>query len=500
MPLSRILHHNKALPQLTSSRLLRYASFLSGFDYTVKAKKGIDNVNVDCLSRAPIKYSAVSNDELIGKEADQICAQTVFQISSPAITFSIIQQETLKDPELGKILQNLTTSSEDSEFTVAEGILFRNDRIVIPSSLRSSILNELHQTHLGITKMKQLARRYVYWSGIDHDIERLVKSCAACALVRGNPPKVPIHPWDPPSENWERLHIDYAGPFENCFFLVCIDARSKWAEVKITSKPPTSSSTINLLESIFAFHGYPKVLVSDNASIFVGEEFREYCSNHGVFQKLIAPGHPATNGLAERNVQSLKNKLKAASNETSSIHDKIQRILLRYRATPLSDGKSPAENYLHRKLRIRLDAIFPNRPKPSNVSLMPCRSLHEGERVQVRIHANNKPSWVFGEILKKLGKLHYLVLLDCGRKLKRHVNQLRSSLVAKSQKSVSFGPTQTFDVPKFPVGPDLPQNADVETSPVPDPTSPALPVLQPTVPERPIRPRRLPLRFRDFVM
>ena len=75
-----------------------------------------------------------------------------------------------------------------------------------------------------MTKMKQLARRYVYWPQIDSDIEDLVKQCRECALTRSQPKKAPIHQWDPPDENWERIHIDYAGPYENKYFLICIDA------------------------------------------------------------------------------------------------------------------------------------------------------------------------------------------------------------------------------------------------------------------------------------
>lgn len=54
-PLTRIFHQSAKLPAMTSARLLRYASFLSGFDYEVKFKKGSDNTNVDCLSRVPLQ-------------------------------------------------------------------------------------------------------------------------------------------------------------------------------------------------------------------------------------------------------------------------------------------------------------------------------------------------------------------------------------------------------------------------------------------------------------
>nr|XP_042894766.1 uncharacterized protein K02A2.6-like [Parasteatoda tepidariorum] len=207
--LTRIFHSHKALPRMTS-RLLRYASYLSSFDYSVQFKKGTKNENVDCLSRAPIQKPENSVDKFIEEEANQRCAENIFQISSEKITSLTIQSETKKDPELSEIIERLNNNSEDSEFTSFDGILFRRERVVIPKSLRSNILKELHETHLGITKMKQLARQYVYWPAVDRDIENLVKGCDGCALTKSNPPKVSVHPWESPADNWDRIHIDYA--------------------------------------------------------------------------------------------------------------------------------------------------------------------------------------------------------------------------------------------------------------------------------------------------
>nr|XP_014288159.1 uncharacterized protein LOC106688283 [Halyomorpha halys] len=302
---------------------------IEGFDYVVKCKKGKDNQNLDCLSRASIIQSRPSSDVFIGHEVNQICADTLFHISSSAITAAIIKEKTATDPELVKIMTDL------------------------------------------------------------NHIERLVKGCEGCGRTRANPPKVPVNPWDPPQENWERIHLDYAGPYENYFYLVVVDAKSKWAETKISKDVPSSFSTIYLLEIIFASHGYLEVIVSDNASIFQSEEFSTYCTENGIFQKFIAPEHPATNGLAERNVQTLKNRLKSAANGTCPIKEKIQKILFRYRATPLACGKSPAEMYLHRKMIIRLDAIFPYTPQTSKISSNSGRSYEVGERTQVRLYINN---------------------------------------------------------------------------------------------------------------
>lgn len=506
-PLTRIFHPAKNLPAMTSARLLRYASFLSGFEYTVRFKKGEDNQNVDCLSRAPLDNYKPSYDSQMGNEVNLNYLHSICQISSNKVTYDRIKQETFNDAELKRIILELKNQSVSSEFTLLDDIIFRGDRIYIPKVLRQEILAELHETHLGITKTKQLARRYVYWPGLDQQIEKLVKSCENCALNQGNPKKAQVHPWDDPGNNWERVHVDYAGPLDGYHFLICMDAKSKWAEVKVLKQAPSSSSTIALLNSIFSVHGFPNVIVSDNASIFHSEEFLDYCTTNGIFQKFTAPGHPATNGLAERNVQTLKRRLKAASDEPFTIQEKIQRVLFRYRATPLACGKSPAELYLGRKLRIRLDAIFPNLPQRSKNIENTSRSFSEGERVLVRVFINNKDTWYFGQVQKKLGSRHYTVQLDSGRTLKRHIDQLKSTMVPRPQKKVSFGRTESYDVPR---GAKSENNHTIPAaeSPTPEPpaNTPSTTVQPPLTRDnlsptrRPVRERIAPAWHKDYVV
>ena len=62
--------------------------------------------------------------------------------------------------------------------------------------------------------MKHLARCYVYWKSIDKNIERMVRSCPECASIKSSPSKAPLHPWAVPEHNWQRIHIDFAGPFK----------------------------------------------------------------------------------------------------------------------------------------------------------------------------------------------------------------------------------------------------------------------------------------------
>ncbi|XP_054279846.1 uncharacterized protein K02A2.6-like [Macrosteles quadrilineatus] len=150
-------------------------------------------------------------------------------------------------------------------------------------------------THQGIVRMKSLARR---WKLIDKDIEAVAKSCRTCADAQNNQMKAPAHPWEPPKSNWERIHIDYAGPFLGHHFLIVVDSISKWPEVAICRSAPTTDSTIVHLREIFSRNGLPVTIVSDNASIFTSDSFQAFLFRNGIQHKTIAPGHPTTNGQA----------------------------------------------------------------------------------------------------------------------------------------------------------------------------------------------------------
>jgi len=89
------------------------------------------------------------------------------------------------------------------------------------------MLEELHETHCGVTKMKELARGYCTWTNIDRDIENKVQTCQRCCDTRYNPPRTAIHPWERPHTPWERVHVDFAGPYLNQYFLIVVDAYSK---------------------------------------------------------------------------------------------------------------------------------------------------------------------------------------------------------------------------------------------------------------------------------
>ena len=94
-----------------------------------------------------------------------------------------------------------------------------------------------------------------------------------------------------------------------------VDAHSKWLEVEVVNSA-TSHATIEKRRSIFATHGLPKMVVSDNGPSFTSAEFREFTRKNGIRHIKSAPYHPASNGLAERAVQTLKESLKKMTTDS----------------------------------------------------------------------------------------------------------------------------------------------------------------------------------------
>ena len=170
--------------------------------------------------------------------------------------------------------------------------------------------------------------------------------------------KAPVHPWEWPERVWSRVHVDYAGPFEGSMSLIVVDAYSKWMGV-VPVRHATSQTTIYKLRVIFAMHGLPEMLVSDNGTPFTRAEFQEFVSNNAICHVLTSSYHPASNGLAERTVQTFKSAMRKMA--TGPLETRIAKFLFHQHPTPTTTrGNAPAELLIGRRPRSLLDVMRPD--------------------------------------------------------------------------------------------------------------------------------------------
>ncbi|XP_033724581.1 uncharacterized protein K02A2.6-like [Pecten maximus] len=423
----------------------RYALFLSGLTYKIEYKSTTAHGNADSLSRLPLQVNTIDSDD-----DEMVNAVNVGQLEKLPVTQSQIRRETTHDPVMATVLQFVmngwneeVTNPElkpyfvrNTEITEHQGCLLWGTRVIVPPKLQAEVLAEIHQGHIGIVKMKAVARSYVWWPNIDLDIEQLCKACTGCQSVKVAPPSAPLHPWEWTSRPWYRIHMDFAGPFLDSMFFIVVDAYSKWPEV-VPMRTTTSDKTIDVLRTIFARNGIPTEIVSDNGPQFVSESFKNFVKANGIKHITSAPYHPSTNGLAERFVQTFKAAMKASRRDNGTLTKKLANFLLAYRnSAHATTNESPAKLFLGRKLPSRLDSLLPNvrgrvEGQQSNMTfkrISRLRTFEPGQSVTTcDYRRGSEDKWVSGKILEQTGPVSYRVEVAPGTFWRRHTDQLRDA-------------------------------------------------------------------------
>ena len=434
-PLLAILGPKQGLPAIVAARLQRWAIILAAYNYELEYRPTSKMGNADALSRLPVDKAP---------EAHEYSVLLIEALNLP-LQAKEIGQATKKDPILAKVKEYLMTNNETflrseeckvykmikEELSLERDCILRGARVVIPVPLRSRVMKEIHEGHQGIVKSKAIARSFVWWPGIDKDIETYVRNCEQCALHQNNPKPISLHPWEYARYPWQRLHIDFAGPFLGSSYLIVVDAYSKWPEV-VPMHTTTSQNTVKSLMTLFSTHGLPERIVTDNGPQFCSEEFENFLKVNGIRHTLSAPYHPATNGEAERFVQTFKNAMKSYNATSANVGNYVSKFLLSYRTTPhTTTGVCPSLLLMGRRIRSKLDLMLPD-SKSTNEDemyrklgeLKKIRSFEVSDKVMVRTYGKNHQKWIPGIISKKLGTLNYEVQVN-GNVLRKHIDQLQ---------------------------------------------------------------------------
>ena len=201
-------------------------------------------------------------------------------------------------------------------------------------------------------------------------------------------------------------------------FLVLVDAHFKWLDIQLMQSI-TSENTISKLKDIFAIHGLPQKVVTDNGSSFTSSTFKAFMERNGINHICSAPYHPSTNGLAERAVQTFKQSLRQI--QGTSIKEKLNKFLFKYCITPhMITGVAPAELLMGRRLHSRLDLMKPDLTETVQSKQLKQKLLHdneksfrkfsEGDADYIKDFCHAKPKWVSGTIQKPTGPVSYSVI------------------------------------------------------------------------------------------
>ena len=483
----------------------------------------------DTLSRAPVSAAQPSPD-LQDDVSAHVAAVT--QHTSQTVDPAALRQSTAADPVLPRLHEYIlhgwpskpSSIPEDlrpyfavrAQLSMADGLIYCGNRVVVPESCRPAMLTTLHIGHQGITKCRARARNSFWWPSLSQEIATHVMACPTCAKFRSQPAE-PLQPTEFPSLPWEKIACDLC-QHKSTDYLITVDYFSRYISVHRLPNSTTSAAVIKELDTLFATHGIPTTLISDNGPQFASKEFAAFANRSGFAHRTSSPRFAQSNGEAERAVQTAKSLIR-------SNPDGLNAALLAYRSTPLANGYAPSELLFGRKLRTQLP-MPPAQPSWPDLSALRQKELESRDRMKANFDRRHRtrpltilppgqPVYIpdlddYANVTKQQSERSYIVSTSTGSTVRRNRRALRS-VPASSQSEPAGQPLQPTEEPTLyevaygappqpPVlmPPTPPSVPSFETAPVP-PVSPARlrrpqpPVVRP----RSSRPRRPPTRYDD---
>ena len=230
------------------------------------------------------------------------------------------------------------------ELSIQDGIIFRGERVVVPTSLRTEMKRAVHQAHLGTESCLRRARECLYRPGMNADMKDYISRCERCRNFEISNQKETLMPHKLPSRPWEKVGTDLFS-LDGRDYLITVDYLSNFWEVGrlLDTK---SSTVIRKLKAHFARNGSPNYVVSDGGPQYVSEEFNRFAREWDFEHVTSSPHNQNANGKAEAAVKMAKRTMRKCKEGNGDIY----KAFLELRNTP-SQGveSSPAQRLLGRR-------------------------------------------------------------------------------------------------------------------------------------------------------
>ena len=267
------------------TRLQRMIMSIQKYSITVEYKLGKQVLIANTLSRALLTEKA---NELEYKQYD-INALHMLPICETKL--DLIKKKTEEDGTLTElmttvkngwpskqtllpVLNRIGTIAMKSLTTV---VLFKGEKVIIPTSMRPEMLKNIHISHLGIEKCKLRARDILYWPGMTAQIEDVVLNSTICSQYQKGNTKEPLLSHNSAHRPWAKVGAELC-ELDGRTYLVLVDYYSNFIEVD-DLKATTGAKVITRCKSQFACHSIPDIYFTDNGPQFSSQILREFASS-----------------------------------------------------------------------------------------------------------------------------------------------------------------------------------------------------------------------------
>ena len=218
-----------------------------------------------------------------------------------------------------------------------------NQRVVVPKGRRQQILELAHSNltsgHFGFKKTFARISRHFLWPKMWGEVKAFVRSCAGCQRgARNDNAKAPLQPLPCVSEPFEKVAFDLVGPLPKSssgyrYILTMMCLYTKYPEA-IPLRRVDNETVLEAMFEIFSRHGLPKVMLTDQGSVFTSKMTRLMCKTFDIHKVQTSPYHPQSDGALKRWHACLKGMLKKSECDIKCWDKQLKYLLFAYRDTP----------------------------------------------------------------------------------------------------------------------------------------------------------------------
>ena len=491
-------------------RLQRMLLRLQKFDLEVVYKKGTELYIADTLSRAYLPMTncerEIDREEVIlmdNRSPTEVETEYVKMAQFLPVrneTLQGIREATENDGDLRALATLVRQGWPDKntrvppqirsyftfreELTAQSGLVYKGERVVVPTSMRQDILEKLHLSHRGIQGTIRRAREAFYWPGMNKDITEYISKCSTCNTYSSQQQKEPLISHELPSRPWQSISADLF-EFRGQNYLVTTDRYSNFFEVDQLTRT-TSKAVINKLKPHMARYGLPERVTTDNGPQFDCDEFTKFSKNFAFQHTTSSPHYPQANGKAENSVKTAKSILQKALD--TGVDPEL--ALLDFRNTPTEGmGTSPAQRLHSRRTRTLIplhehllqpevvpkirEKLHQTKSRQSHYydrNSKELKPLQVGDVVRVRPTTGEK--WFKAKVEHKVNVRSYKILSENGavyRRNRRHLRKVQESFTPQTEDTAADPPANCDEViEEQDSNPQLPQQANnIEPTPQP---------------------------------
>jgi hypothetical protein len=296
-------------------RQARWSELLAGFNFKITYRPGVKSGKPDALSRRPDYHP--NGIELPHSTPQSLLQSTHFnhlRITSPDPEEPLVGPEGIlaastHDPDVRAAHED-ATAGQNGYSIDSRGLILKDGRILIPSTLRSTILRLCHDHptsgHPGRRRTLHNVRRHYWWPRMTTIVHQYVDNCHACQTTKLNRqrPAGLLMPLPVPETPFANITLDMIGelPSSQGFnaILVVVDRLTKMAVfIPTTTKMDADEFARLFFASVFPRFGLPTTIVSDRGSVFLSRFWKTITELLAIDHRYSTAYHPQTDGQTE---------------------------------------------------------------------------------------------------------------------------------------------------------------------------------------------------------